>query len=102
MKVMQPLSRLTYATYLVHPIVLFWYYLNLKVPLFMEDITMVGLCILRRSSQQCVCVSFYLPIISLCYIGFDTEFLTASNSHVSHDLMFFWFKHHCNSSSTRR
>jgi len=41
MKVMQPLSRLTYATYLVHPMVLSWYYLNLKVPLFMEDITMV-------------------------------------------------------------
>lgn len=45
MPIMFPLSRLTYAAYLVHPIVLIWYFFSQKVPLYVDDITMVYLFI---------------------------------------------------------
>ncbi|KAJ8316917.1 hypothetical protein KUTeg_004821 [Tegillarca granosa] len=40
-----PLSRLTYCAYLVHPVLMFWYYFSLRQPLYFTDMTMVYLCI---------------------------------------------------------
>jgi len=36
-----PLSRLTYAAYLVHPLVMVWYYLNQRSLVYVSNITMV-------------------------------------------------------------
>lgn len=68
-KLMIPLSRLTYAAYLVHPIVQFWYYLNLKVPLFMDDLTMVylflGHLVLSYILAFIFSIMFEAPMINL-------------------------------------
>ncbi|XP_052787223.1 nose resistant to fluoxetine protein 6-like [Mya arenaria] len=40
-KIWAPLGRLTYAAYLVHPIVIFHYYLNLSKPFHIADLEMV-------------------------------------------------------------
>lgn len=61
---MQPLSRLTYAAYLVHPIVQFWYIQNLKVPLFMSDITMVCTQLLI---EHCVYLFSYPSFLCVRY-----------------------------------
>jgi len=36
-----PLSRLTYTAYLIHPMVMIWYYLNLNSLFYITGITMV-------------------------------------------------------------
>jgi len=40
-----PLSRLTYAAYLVHPMVMIWYYFNLDTLVYISSSTMVMLCV---------------------------------------------------------
>ena len=37
-----PLSRLTYSAYLVHPILIYWYYFNLQSMVYVSSITMVS------------------------------------------------------------
>lgn len=44
-KIWAPLGRLTYAAYLVHPIVIYTYNLNLRTPLYFSDLTMIYLFI---------------------------------------------------------
>lgn len=36
-----PLSRLTYCAYLIHPMVMFWYYFTLRTPIYYTDISMI-------------------------------------------------------------
>jgi len=44
-----PLSRLTYAAYLVHPMLMLWYYCNLTTLIYVSSITMV-----MQSLSQCL------------------------------------------------
>lgn len=44
-KIWAPLGRLTYAAYLVHPIVIFTYYLSLPKAIHFSDIEMVSICV---------------------------------------------------------
>ncbi|XP_060575994.1 nose resistant to fluoxetine protein 6-like [Ruditapes philippinarum] len=44
-QVWAPLGRLTYAAYLVHPIIMYTYYFNMRQPLHFSDMTMVYLFI---------------------------------------------------------
>ena len=43
LKIWAPLGRLTYAAYLIHPLVIFGYYLNLLQPLHFSDWVMVNI-----------------------------------------------------------
>lgn len=83
LKVMQPLSRLTYAAYLVHPIVQFWYILNLKVPLFMSDITMVYL-FLGHLVLSYICAFVFSIMFEAPMINLERHFLRdRKNQHQS-------------------
>ena len=63
-----PLSRLTYAAYLVHPMVMIWYYYSLDTLVYITSATMVSrLCICLPRVAVKLLPWFYL--INLCSIA---------------------------------
>ncbi|XP_052271263.1 nose resistant to fluoxetine protein 6-like [Dreissena polymorpha] len=64
-----PMGRLTYTAYLIHPMILFGYYLNLLSPLEYTDITMVymfiGNLILSYAGAYIVSMAFEAPMMNL-------------------------------------
>ncbi|KAJ8321300.1 hypothetical protein KUTeg_001158 [Tegillarca granosa] len=64
-----PLSRLTYCAYLLHPILMYLYYLSLRQPLYFTDMTVVwlflGFLVASYGVSFVVSLAFESPMMAL-------------------------------------